>query len=104
MLDPLSETGSSEASGDVLGDVDIGDPADLSAGADGCAAVGSSRSRNGFLLLLGEVKGLERPMVANFWSSTVAAFASSSLAVGAPRKGLVKGLVEAWLSVNRVSF
>lgn len=26
VLDPLSDTGSSEASGDVLGDVDIGEP------------------------------------------------------------------------------
>ena len=95
VLDPLSETGSSEASGDVLGDVDIGDPADLS--VEPCT--GSSRSRNGFLLLFGDVKGLDLPMVANLCS-----LARSSSLAGWVMNGLVKGLIAAWVSVNKVSF
>jgi len=67
----LSEVGSNEASGELVGDpVDMGDTeAGTGAGATGTVgAVGaSSLSKNGFLLLFGEEKGFVRPMVANFW-------------------------------------
>ena len=98
VLDPLSETGSNEASGDVLGDVDMGEPAVCSPLVVGA----SSRSRKGFLLLLGELKGLERPMVANFWPLSTS---SVPLVVPALMNGLVKGLVPIGiLSVKIVSF
>ena len=66
--EPLSETGSSEASGDVAGDVDMGEPAPMAPFVPPpiVPSLPSSRSRTGFLLRLGEVKGLERPIVANF--------------------------------------
>lgn len=65
----LSEVGSSEASGELLGDpVDMGETED--AGTVGAGTVGaggaSKRSKNGFLLLFGEENGLVRPIVANF--------------------------------------
>ena len=98
VLDPLSETGSSEASGDVPGDVDIGEP------EVGCSPntwlETSRRSRNGFLLLFEYENGLDRPMVANLWPllSTFDVL----------MKGLVKGLVVGFImeraSENSVSF
>jgi len=54
--------GSRDPSGEALGEVDMGDPA-LDRG-DGS----SSLSKNGFLLLSGFVKGLERPIVENVCS------------------------------------
>ena len=68
----LSEVGSSDASGELLGDpVDIGDGeagAGAGAGAGTVGAAGASRrSRNGFLLLFGDENGFVLPIVANFW-------------------------------------
>lgn len=96
VLEPLSETGSKDASGEVPGEVDIGDPAVSSVPADV-----SSRSRNGFLLLFGDVNGLERPMVANFWPLFM-----SSAVVAVVMNGLVKGFVAGTEkeSENKVSF
>ena len=100
VLDPLSDTGSNDASGDVLGDVDIGDPAVCSPLEPLVGA--SSRSRNGFLLLLGEVKGFDRPMVANFCPLSTSSVPLVWLAL---MKGLVNGLVTmGMLSVKIVSF
>ena len=74
-LESVSEVGSREASGELLRDpVDIGEGE--AAGWLGAAGGGntggtmgatgtSRRSKNGFLLLLGELKGLDLPMVAN---------------------------------------
>ena len=74
-LESVSEVGSREASGELLRDpVDMGEGE--AAGWLGTAAGGntggtmgatgtSRRSKNGFLLLLGELKGLDLPMVAN---------------------------------------
>ena len=67
VLESFSEFGSKEASGELLGEpVDIGEPG---AGAGAVVAGGgtSRRSRKGFLLLFGEEKGFDRPIVANFW-------------------------------------
>lgn len=66
VLESFSEFGPREASGELLGEpVDIGEP-----GAGTGAVVGwggtSRRSRKGFLLLLGEENGFDRPIVANF--------------------------------------
>ena len=66
----LSDVGSREASGELLGDpVDIGDgEAGAGTGAGTVGAAGASRrSRNGFLLLFGDENGFVRPIVANFW-------------------------------------
>ena len=74
VLESLSDVGSKDASGELLGDpVDIGEGED-GAGAgvgmleDGTVgAVGASnRSKKGFLLLLGDENGLVLPIVANF--------------------------------------
>ena len=79
LLESLSEVGSSEASGELLGDpVDIGDGEDgagaltpvtpllpLELGTVGAVGA-SSRSKNGFLLLFGEENGFVLPIVANF--------------------------------------
>lgn len=64
----LSDVGSREASGELLGDpVDMGD-GEAGAGAGTVGAAGASRrSRNGFLLLFGDENGFVRPIVANFW-------------------------------------
>lgn len=74
-LESVSEVGSREASGELLRDpVDMGEGE--AAGWLGTAAGGntggtmgatgtSRRSKNGFLLLLGELKGFDLPMVAN---------------------------------------
>lgn len=74
-LESVSEVGSREASGELLRDpVDMGEWE--AAGWLGTAGGGntggtmgatgtSRRSKNGFLLLLGELKGLDLPMVAN---------------------------------------
>ena len=64
----LSDVGSREASGELLGDpVDIGE-GEAGAGAGTVGAAGASRrSRNGFLLLFGDENGFVRPIVANFW-------------------------------------
>lgn len=65
LLESVSELGSKEASGELLGElVDMGESG---AGAAGGCGGTSRRSRNGFLLLFGDEKGLDRPMVANFW-------------------------------------
>ena len=72
MLESLSDVGSNDASGELLGDpVDIGEgEAGAGAGALAVGTVGavgaSNRSRNGFLLLLGDEKGFVLPIVANF--------------------------------------
>ena len=63
----LSEVGSRDASGELLGEpVDMGE-GEAGAGAGTVGAVGaSSRSRNGFLLLFGDENGFVLPIVANF--------------------------------------
>ena len=60
-------TGSMLASGEFVGEpvVDIGESV-----VDGCIAVvigGTTGSKNGFFDFVGEEKGLDRPIVANFW-------------------------------------
>ena len=67
-LESVSDVGSREASGELLREpVDIGE-GDVAGWLGGMVgATGASRrSRNGFLLLLGDVNGLDLPMVANF--------------------------------------
>ena len=67
-LESVSDVGSKEASGELLREpVDIGE-GDVAGWLGGMVgATGASRrSRNGFLLLLGDVNGLDLPMVANF--------------------------------------
>ena len=85
----LSDVGSKDASGELLGEpVDIGDG---EAGAGQLGTVGavgaSSRSRNGFLLLLGEEKGLVRPIVANFCPELKGLFSSCVWAAAGARSG-----------------
>ena len=76
-LESVSDVGSREASGELLGDpVDIGEGeaagwlvgggVEAAGGRTGGTMGATGASRNGFLLLLGEVKGLDLPMVANF--------------------------------------
>jgi len=83
----LGRTGS----GPLSGDVDIG-----STPSTPTPPI-SSLSRKGFLLLLGDVKGLDRPIVANFCLELMGGSGC--------RKGLVvKGLVlEPALAVESVS-
>ena len=67
-LESVSDVGSKEASGELLREpVDIGE-GDVAGWLGGMVgATGASRrSRNGFLLLFGDVNGLDLPMVANF--------------------------------------
>ena len=73
MLESLSDVGSKDASGELLGDpVDMGEGDDAGAGAAELGTVGaagaepSRRSKNGFLLLLGDENGFVLPIVANF--------------------------------------
>ena len=79
LLESLSDVGSREASGELLGD-----PVDMGEGDEGAGAVtpvtplltvvpgtvgavgASSRSKNGFLLLFGDENGFVLPIVANF--------------------------------------
>ena len=87
----LSDVGSKDASGELLGEpVDIGD-GEAGAGAGQLGTVGavgaSSRSRNGFLLLLGEEKGLVRPIVANFCPELKGLFSSCVWAAAGARSG-----------------
>ena len=76
-LESVSDVGSREASGELLGDpVDMGEGeaagwlvvevVEAAGGRTGGTMGATGASRNGFLLLLGEVKGLDLPMVANF--------------------------------------
>lgn len=74
-LESVSEVGSREASGELLRDpVDIGegDVAGWLTGRLGGTGGATGASRNGFLLLFGDVNGLDLPMVANFcvWFAT----------------------------------
>jgi len=73
VLESLSDVGSKDASGELLGDpVDMGEGDDAGAGAAELGTVGaagaepSRRSKNGFLLLLGDENGFVLPIVANF--------------------------------------
>ena len=64
-------TGSMLASGELVGEpvVDIGESVVVDV-IGGCIVVvigGNTGSKNGFFDFVGEEKGLDRPIVANFW-------------------------------------
>ena len=87
--------GSSDPSGEAVGEVDMGEPLD-SAGLPLAGGSGpSSLSRKGFLLLFGEVNGLERPIVANLWPLVKGFLGAVGGEAEGRRKGLVKGLLVA---------
>jgi len=102
VLESVSEFGSKEASGELLGEpVDIGEPGTGAAVGGGGT---SSWSRKGFLLLFGEENGLDLPIVANFWPAPKGLLVCVCVGdeVGGT-KLLVKGLVlfrAAWLALS----
>jgi len=61
-LASMTGAGSRLVSGELLGE-----PVDMGESTAGALAGGTTGSRKGFFDLVGDEKGLERPMVANFW-------------------------------------
>ena len=61
-LASMRGAGSRLVSGELLGE-----PVDMGESTAGTLLDGTTGSRNGFFDLVGDEKGLERPMVANFW-------------------------------------
>lgn len=81
VLESVSEFGSKEASGELLGEpVDMGEPG--AGAAVGGGGGTSRRSRKGFLLLFGEENGLDLPMVANFCPAPKGLFVCAGAGVG----------------------
>ena len=58
----MTGAGSRLVSGELLGE-----PVDMGEATAGALAGGTTGSRKGFFDLVGDEKGLERSMVANFW-------------------------------------